>query len=71
MDSFWIMTYWILIQTWIVTGGGGVLTDLNSKLWRSDYLFMSEIYELDTYMYFFPCHDEVDMILLIFQLWRS
>lgn len=70
MDSFWIMTYWILIQTWIVTGGG-VLTDLNSKLWRSDYLFMSEIYELDTYMYLFPCHDEVDMILFIFQLWRS
>lgn len=70
MDSFWIMTYWILIQTWILTGGG-VLTDLNSKLWRSDYLFMSEIYELDTYMYLFSCYDEVDMILLIFQLWRS
>lgn len=69
MDSYWIMTYWILIQTWIVTGRNTYR--LKFKLWRSDYLVMSEIYELDTYMYLFSCYDEVDMILLIFQLWRS
>lgn len=69
MDSYWIMTYWILIQTWIVTGRNPYT--LKFKLWRSDYLVMSEIYELDTYMYLFRCYDEVDMILLIFKLWRS